>query len=257
MTIKTPFAIIPTKVLKDKSLSNIELRLICVMSTYVNEDGYCYPSINKLAEDCGCGKLTIIRGIKRLEEAGYVCKSRLQRKDGGNASNLYYINYNPEKAIHTPSITDDTTPSITGDTTLVSPVIPELNIKELNTFNKVKEHIRTQYEKKRKQEESVINMPTYTDEDAEIMAHLEQVLTERMGANAYKALEALEVKKTTKGEFAFIAPSRFAKEFLEDIGFFEVLADIKSEVFGEREIKILKQQQVIGLDLKQQSRKGA
>jgi hypothetical protein len=49
----------------------------------------CFPSINRMALDCGMNRRTVIRIIQRLEEAGKI-KSETRRKVNGDRSSNYY-----------------------------------------------------------------------------------------------------------------------------------------------------------------------
>jgi hypothetical protein len=55
--------------------------------------GYCYPSYNRLVEDTGYSRRTIIRTIKRLEGMGLVVKHIRSKKDRPNIdqTNLYIL----------------------------------------------------------------------------------------------------------------------------------------------------------------------
>lgn len=247
-----PFSIIPQKVLRNKDLKDNELRLLCVLSTYVNADLLCYPSYTTLAESCGCSRLTVIRILAKLCKLGYVVKIKTARQDGGCGSNVYYINYNPTP----PSITTDTSPSITTDTSLVSPLIPakELNPYELNInpkgFEKsARKRARIREENKLKAEQRRLDQ-TLTDEDKAVFSALEEDLQGELGENTKKALDLVEIKKIAFNEYAFVAGSDFIARRLEEVGFWKALNAVMY-VFRGAKVRIIKNGNCQGVDIKE------
>lgn len=87
------FAIIPAVVLKDAQLSDKQLRLLCVLSTYANREGWCYPKQNTLAKDCQCSDRQIRRDIQRLIDLGYVTVHPQYNSTHLRVRNLYRIRY--------------------------------------------------------------------------------------------------------------------------------------------------------------------
>ena len=263
-----PFSIIPQKVLRNKDLKDNELRLLCVLSTYVNADLLCYPSYTTLAESCGCSRLTVIRILAKLCRLGYVSKMPTKRQDGGYGSNVYYINYNPTPPSITtdtspsittdtsPSITTDTSPSITTDTSLVSPLIPakELNPYELNInpkgFEKsARKRARIREENKLKAEQRRLDQ-TLTDDDKAVFSALEEALVCEIGDNTQKALNLVSIKKIAFKRYAFVAGSDFIARRLEEIGFWKALNAVMY-VFRDAKVRIIKNGNCQGVDIKQ------
>lgn len=67
------FVVIPTRVITD-NISDGLLRLLCVLSTFADESGSCYPSVKKLATRCHCTERSVQRNLALLIERGYVTK---------------------------------------------------------------------------------------------------------------------------------------------------------------------------------------
>ena len=87
------FAIIPAIVLKDARLSDKQLRLLCVLSTYSNKEGWCFPRQNILAKDCKCSDRQIRRDLKGLIDLGYVKVYPQYNSTHLRLRNLYRIRY--------------------------------------------------------------------------------------------------------------------------------------------------------------------
>lgn len=49
----------------------------------------CYPSLNRMAKDCGLSRRTVIRSIKRLVKSGKVKSERRHKVNGDPSSNYY------------------------------------------------------------------------------------------------------------------------------------------------------------------------
>jgi hypothetical protein len=49
----------------------------------------CYPSIERIALDCGIGRSTVIEHLNSLEEKGKIKRTRRTDSQGGNTSNFY------------------------------------------------------------------------------------------------------------------------------------------------------------------------
>jgi DNA-binding transcriptional ArsR family regulator len=85
------YSIIPTAAVRDKSLSEIQFRCLCVIGTYLGEDQSAFPSQSTLAEDLGVTRETVNRAIKVLVEKGYVVSAPRFREDGGQTSSMYRV----------------------------------------------------------------------------------------------------------------------------------------------------------------------
>ena len=66
-----------------------------VLVLHCNKEGECFPSIKTIAAKCGYGVSTVKRALDELVKAGYIVKQARfdERKNGGQTSNLYTLNY--------------------------------------------------------------------------------------------------------------------------------------------------------------------
>lgn len=64
--------------------------VLIMMSNYADELGKCWPSMNRLCDDTGMGKDSIIRAIKALEEIGLL-KVERRMVEGVNLPNIYHL----------------------------------------------------------------------------------------------------------------------------------------------------------------------
>ena len=64
--------------------------VLVMMANYADEDGKCWPSLNRLADDTSMSRSTVQLAIKGLEAAGML---RIERReqDGVNLPNHYYL----------------------------------------------------------------------------------------------------------------------------------------------------------------------
>ena len=64
--------------------------VLIALADRANDDGECWPSLEKLVEDCETSKSTIIRKLAWLQDQGFI--KRIHRaKDGMKTSNLYRL----------------------------------------------------------------------------------------------------------------------------------------------------------------------
>src|SRR5689334_5567216 len=71
-------SIIPAGAVKVPSVSPNALRVLCLFGTHTDNDGWCRRSQTKMAEELGCSRSSIQRGIEELQAAGW-----LQSEAGG------------------------------------------------------------------------------------------------------------------------------------------------------------------------------
>lgn len=72
--------------------SNLPRRAIIVYAYLygrVNAQGYCWPSSNCIARECGMSQRTVFRAINDLREAGFIITHKRKRSDGGYGSLLF------------------------------------------------------------------------------------------------------------------------------------------------------------------------
>ena len=65
--------------------------ILLLLADRSNDEGYCWPSIKTIAEDCELKRDAVIRNIKRLEQDGFISIVR-RKKDGVNLPNHYRLN---------------------------------------------------------------------------------------------------------------------------------------------------------------------
>ena len=82
--------------------SNLPSRAKQIMFYFINRanaEGTCFPSMRTIGSDCGISERTIQRTMKVLLEEGFVIKENRYRDNGGQSSNLYKLQIEPEKII--------------------------------------------------------------------------------------------------------------------------------------------------------------
>ena len=73
-----------------KTGSSTKKLLLLMLADRANESGLCYPSQQRLADDCEMSRSTVVRNIKELEIAGFlIIKHRT--KDGVKLPNYYIL----------------------------------------------------------------------------------------------------------------------------------------------------------------------
>ena len=78
-------------------LSALQRWILVVLSTYTDNDGDCYPSLNKLASVVGCSRVSVINNLQSLEKKGYITIKKRFDKAGDRATNLYTLNIEPSE----------------------------------------------------------------------------------------------------------------------------------------------------------------
>jgi len=129
---KAPFPIIA---FEDQRMNCAALRVLGILCSYADKDGYCYPSQATIAKRLNVSRPAVNRQIQVLEKLGYVEVKRRSAKSGGETSCLYRIitpnielEYCAEDAEPqwlpetdrldvTPPVTSDVTPPVTSDVT--------------------------------------------------------------------------------------------------------------------------------------------
>ena len=65
-------SIIPSAAVVDHRLSRTDLAVLCALGTYTNRHGECWPATTTLAKDINVETRAIRRGLRNLENCGYV-----------------------------------------------------------------------------------------------------------------------------------------------------------------------------------------
>ena len=119
---RPPFAMTPTSLLRNPSVSSHAVRLWSVLASYTYGDQATdRPSRAQLAADVGWkSPRSVDTYLTELQDAGYLTVQRRWRPDGGKARNLYILEWEP----HDRSTTDAGQPIRTLWTTLFPQVTP-------------------------------------------------------------------------------------------------------------------------------------
>ena len=122
-----------------------------ILARFADNEGKCFPSIEKLAEIIGKDKRTVIRYIKKLEEKGLIEKRRRF-----NQTNIYYLknaDSNSDKIDNDKNDSDKDVTSL-GDTGVTSNSDKNVNLKRpiekdpiKNTYDVVNKNIDTKQQK--------------------------------------------------------------------------------------------------------------
>ena len=81
------FTIAPNRILRNKTLTPYAKLAYTVLLSYAWEKNYCFPSQEKLAEDIGIAKRSVVKVIQELRQ-----KKMIEvKKRGLGKPNIYYI----------------------------------------------------------------------------------------------------------------------------------------------------------------------
>ncbi len=80
MTMRTPFAVVPTTAATDHRLGVIDLRVLIALLSFCNKVGRCWPSRQAISERCGYSEQTVSRATARLARCGWVTKITAGRR---------------------------------------------------------------------------------------------------------------------------------------------------------------------------------
>src|SRR5664279_1967252 len=85
---RKPFAMIPTDLVRDPTISSSAVRLWTVLASYAyGSDVVTRPSRASLAQDCGYGSTRAVDlNLRQLERSGWLSIESTQRADGGGAT---------------------------------------------------------------------------------------------------------------------------------------------------------------------------
>ncbi|NTH50496.1 helix-turn-helix domain-containing protein [Agrobacterium rhizogenes] len=85
------FSIIPAWIVTDARLKGSDLKVLCLLGTYTNKEGWCRRSQVKMAEQLSCGRSTIQDSLNRLAEIGAVEKRKVDSVDGRDSAHWYRV----------------------------------------------------------------------------------------------------------------------------------------------------------------------
>lgn len=124
--IHTPRLFIgPGRAAADQRLSALEFRILAILGTYTDREGWCWPSQKLLADGSGAARPTVSTALQKLQKLGYI--EITPRLDGprGKVGNMYLVKLDPKATsdgAHPMSAEDDIGKSDIG--TAPSDVIP-------------------------------------------------------------------------------------------------------------------------------------
>src|SRR5262245_6939876 len=81
------FAIVPAAALDDERMTGAALMVLCLLSTYADRQGWCWPHQETMATRLKVQQAAISKQIARLEEWGYI--ERRRSRDGTRYRLLY------------------------------------------------------------------------------------------------------------------------------------------------------------------------
>lgn len=84
---KSGFTQVPNAVLRDGKLSPAAKLTYAMLLSYAWQNDYCFPGQERLAEDMGSGKRSVVRYIDELEKKGFI---NIKRRGQGRP-NIYEI----------------------------------------------------------------------------------------------------------------------------------------------------------------------
>ncbi|QRM36963.1 helix-turn-helix domain-containing protein [Rhizobium rhizogenes] len=85
------FSIIPAWIVTDTRLKGSDLKVLCLLGTYTNKEGWCRRSQVKMAEQLGCGRSTVQDSLNRLSDIGAVEKRKVDSVDGRDSAHWYRV----------------------------------------------------------------------------------------------------------------------------------------------------------------------
>ena len=83
---KTVYGKVYQDILRLDKLTLKGIAMYAMLTTYINGEGKCWPSISTLTKDLPIDRSTVIKGIKELIEAGIISK-----ETGKNNCNIYTL----------------------------------------------------------------------------------------------------------------------------------------------------------------------
>lgn len=93
------FSIVPAWIITDSRLKGSDLKVLCLLGSFTNKEGWCRRSQVKMADELGCGRSTVQASLNRLYEIGVVEKREVASIDGRDSAHYYRV-------IHDRSISD-------------------------------------------------------------------------------------------------------------------------------------------------------
>ncbi len=152
--IKPPVSIIA---FEDQRMSLAALRVLGILCSYADQDGYCYPSQTTIAKRLNVSRPAVNRQIQVLVKLGYLEVSRRTTGSGGETSCLYRV---ITPGIEFESSSEDTELQwvLESDAHNVTPPVT-LDVTQ-------RSHLTSQLSQEREEEAEVVNLPRAREEAA-------------------------------------------------------------------------------------------
>ncbi len=104
------YARVSVRAALDKNLHHAPFRVLVLLASYADKNGYCYPSQQTIANIIGVSKQAVNQNIKTLEELGYIQKHRRKRPNGSDTSCGYVVIYNPDSKAELDDVVNSSLP---------------------------------------------------------------------------------------------------------------------------------------------------
>jgi len=85
------FSIIPAWIVTDQRLKGSDLRVLCLLGTHTNKEGWCRRSQIKMSQQLKCGRSTVQDSLNRLSDIGAVEKRPVESADGRDSAHWYRV----------------------------------------------------------------------------------------------------------------------------------------------------------------------
>lgn len=85
------YSIIPADAYSDDRMKDLHVRVLGILGTHTNNNGWCEVNQRVIAEKCGRSRETINRTIRDLCDFGYLAKQEQRTKANGRTINLYQV----------------------------------------------------------------------------------------------------------------------------------------------------------------------
>ncbi|MFT2213094.1 helix-turn-helix domain-containing protein [Rhizobium giardinii] len=85
------FSIIPAWIVTDSRLKSSDLRVLCLLGSFTNKEGWCRRSQVKMAAELGCGRSSVQASLNRLYQVGVVEKREVESADGRDSAHWYRV----------------------------------------------------------------------------------------------------------------------------------------------------------------------
>lgn len=120
--------------LTKKQLTPSQWIVLIKLADRHNPDHGCFPSIDRIADDCNMSRSTVQRVLSHLESINLISREHRPAKHGGLTSNMYHLNLEDEFDWK-PQGQNEQTPRSTGDMGVVSNrPCKQVKNKQVNKF---------------------------------------------------------------------------------------------------------------------------